>query len=79
MLAASGYLCQVNQELCIGCGTCNAYCQFGALSLVDGYTQVNTESCMGCGVCVSHCPQEALSLALAPQKGEPLRLPTNVL
>lgn len=79
MLAASGYVSRVNEELCIGCGTCNEYCQFGALELINGHTQINTELCMGCGVCVSHCPQGALSLILDTQKGEPLRLPTRVL
>lgn len=77
MLASSGYLSRVNEDLCIGCGICNDYCQFEALSLRNGYPQINIDRCMGCGVCVSHCSQGALSLIIAPQKGEPLQLPTR--
>jgi len=79
MLASSGYLSYVNEDLCMGCGTCNDYCQFEALSLENGYAKVDTERCMGCGVCVSHCSQGALSLIIAPQKGEPLQIPTKAL
>jgi Pyruvate/2-oxoacid:ferredoxin oxidoreductase delta subunit len=75
MLASSGYLSQADEELCVGCGTCNEYCQFGALSLADGHASVNIERCMGCGVCISHCEQAALSLILAPEKGVPLSVP----
>jgi len=74
MLTSSGYLAQVDEILCIGCGDCNAYCQFGALQVVDHHSQIDTEKCMGCGVCVNHCQQEALSLMLQPDKGEPLEI-----
>ncbi len=72
MLISSGYLCVVDEHLCIGCGDCQDACQFQALSLVDSCNTVDVEKCMGCGVCVSKCPQEALSLRLAPEKGQPL-------
>ncbi len=74
MLASSGYICQVDQDLCIACGECRDYCQFGALSLEDYSARVDQEACMGCGVCVSKCQQEALSLELAPAKGLPLTI-----
>jgi Pyruvate/2-oxoacid:ferredoxin oxidoreductase delta subunit len=73
MLASSGYVSQVDQELCTGCATCTQYCQFDALSLNDeGYAQVDVEKCMGCGVCVSKCAAEAIALKLAPSKGVPM-------
>ena len=72
MLASSGYVAQVDEELCIGCGDCNDFCQFGALSLNDYHSVVNEAECMGCGVCVNHCQQEALSLRREPSRGEPL-------
>ena len=74
MLASSGYICRLDEMLCIGCGECNDSCQFGALTL-DGFTStVDIEKCMGCGVCVSHCAQDALSLERDASKGEPLEI-----
>jgi len=73
MLASSGYVVQVEVELCIGCGRCTEKCQFGALGLNGrGVVAADTDLCMGCGVCTSVCKQGALSLARAPAKGEPL-------
>ena len=74
MLASSGYVSQVDEILCIGCGDCNAFCQFGALEIVDGFNHVNYDKCMGCGVCVSKCVQGALSLVRDEAKGLPLEV-----
>jgi ferredoxin len=74
MLASSGYLCQIDPDLCIGCGDCIEYCQFNALSLNEYISLVNEDDCMGCGVCSSHCDQGALSLVRDEAKGEPLEL-----
>ncbi len=72
MLAASGFLAVVDRDICIDCGVCNSYCQFHALSLVDGINTVNAELCMGCGICISKCDLQGLSLTLNPLKGIPL-------
>jgi len=74
MLASSGFLAIVDEDLCIGCETCMDFCQFDALSLVDFVSTVDEDACMGCGVCVDHCDQEALSLVAAPKKGTPLEI-----
>jgi Pyruvate/2-oxoacid:ferredoxin oxidoreductase delta subunit len=74
MLASSGYVCQVNAGLCVGCATCTESCPFGALSMQDGVAAIDAGACMGCGVCVCQCTQEALSLARDPAKGEPLEI-----
>lgn len=74
MLASSGYVCRVDESLCIGCGECNSYCQFGALSLVGGYSEVDGEACMGCGVCVEKCAHGALALEREAGKGMPLEI-----
>jgi heterodisulfide reductase subunit A-like polyferredoxin len=74
MLASSGYVAQVDAELCAGCGTCFEFCQFAAISVDDGLARIDTSACMGCGVCVAHCPQEAISLLRDPAKGEPLEI-----
>jgi ferredoxin len=72
MLASSGYVARVDTGLCIGCGDCSDFCQFGALSVSDASAAVDPDACMGCGVCVSKCTQGALSLVRDPLKGEPL-------
>ncbi|MEN6321197.1 MAG: 4Fe-4S binding protein [Syntrophaceae bacterium] len=74
MIAPSGYVCQSDSNVCIGCETCLQYCQFGALSIKDGCSIVAKDVCMGCGVCASKCPQGALSLSRDPSKGEPLEI-----
>ena len=74
MLASSGYVSQVDEDLCIGCGDCVPYCQFHALEMVDAYNHVSYEKCMGCGVCISKCPQDALSLVRDEAKGIPLEI-----
>ena len=73
MLAASGYLAQVDPLLCQICGECLDYCQFEALTV--GYElEIDVENCMGCGVCVENCPQGALHLVREPTKGVPLEI-----
>jgi ferredoxin len=74
MLASSGYVGVVDSDLCASCGLCVEYCQFGAISLDNGYAVVNAATCMGCGVCVSKCSQGAFSLVRDPAKGEPLEI-----
>jgi ferredoxin len=72
MLASSGYVVTCDAELCVGCGNCEKYCQFGALKARDRGLQVKAARCMGCGACVSKCPKQALSLTPAPERGMPL-------
>lgn len=74
MLASSGYVSHVDQDLCIACGDCVEVCPFQALSLDDYAVVVDEESCMGCGVCASQCVEEALTLVLEPSRGPPLRV-----
>jgi ferredoxin len=74
MLASSGYLAKVDEDLCIGCADCNTYCQFGALSVFEGVNHVDMQKCMGCGICTSHCQYDAIELELAPEKGIPFEM-----
>ena len=74
MIAASGYVAVVDDDLCAGCGECADVCQFAAISVDDGLACIATNACMGCGVCVAHCPQEAIDLVREPAKGEPLEI-----
>jgi ferredoxin len=72
MLAPSGYLNRVDDDLCVGCGVCVEACPFEALSARDGVAVVDEEACMGCGVCVPKCEQDALTLVRDASRGEPL-------
>ena len=74
MLASSGFVAQVDEILCTGCGACNSYCQFNALDVVDGVNHVSYEKCMGCGVCVTKCDYDAMSLVADESKGIPLEI-----
>jgi ferredoxin len=74
MLASSGYVAQVDAELCAACGSCADSCQFAAISVDDGFARIDAAACMGCGVCVSHCLQEAIDLVRDPVKSEPLEI-----
>ncbi len=71
MVASSGYVSQVDEALCSGCGECETACPFAAISF-DGMAHVTWEKCMGCGVCVDRCTSGALSLALDARKGIPM-------
>ena len=74
MLASSGYVARVNEDLCAGCGECEQHCQFRAIAVNTGVSRVDLVKCMGCGICVTHCPQEGIELVLAPDKGIPLEM-----
>jgi len=74
MLASSGYISQVDEDQCLGCGECVEYCQFDAMEVADGLIRVNYVKCMGCGVCIDKCPQGALSLVRDEAKGFPLEI-----
>ncbi|HEY5730057.1 MAG TPA: 4Fe-4S binding protein [Anaerolineales bacterium] len=74
MLASSGYITQVDEDLCIGCSDCNSYCQFNAIEVLDGINHVVYEKCMGCGICISKCEHGALSLIPDEKKGIPLEI-----
>ncbi len=74
MLASSGYVAEIDESLCLGCGNCTDYCQFGALEVKDGINTVNQEKCMGCGVCTSKCEFDAIFLKRDESKGAPLEI-----
>jgi ferredoxin len=74
MLAASGYVSEVNASRCRGCGECVDSCQFGALSVSNSCSSVDWQLCMGCGVCVDKCERDALKLVRDEAKGIPLEV-----
>lgn len=58
----TSYLAEVNEEDCIGCGTCSEICPMETIDLIDDIATINSEKCIGCGVCVHQCPSEAIEL-----------------
>jgi ferredoxin len=70
-MAPSGYVAQVDEDLCAACASCEEACPFEAIRL-DGQATVRWEACLGCGVCVSQCTSGAMSLVRDEGKGLPL-------
>ena len=58
------YVISVNNDKCVGCGDCEAQCQFGVLNLDKRLGKITTmpSLCMGCGICRSVCPTGALEM-----------------
>ncbi|MEE9505753.1 MAG: 4Fe-4S binding protein, partial [Thermoplasmata archaeon] len=63
-LAAGGSIAQVDEEVCVGCETCEAICPYGAIKVDDekGKAVVTEALCKGCGSCASGCPERAITL-----------------
>lgn len=61
---ASNFQAAVDTTTCEGCGTCEHWCQVGAVSVSDSkqHAVVDLDRCLGCGVCVPNCPTESISL-----------------
>jgi ferredoxin len=71
MIAASGYLAQVDTAVCTACGICQRVCAFDAIQ-VNEIAQVDWQKCMGCGACEGRCPRHAVTLVRDERKGVPL-------
>jgi len=70
---ASNFQAVVDTETCVGCGTCQQWCQVGAVSISENKQQavVDLNRCLGCGVCVANCPTESISLLKKPTEVRP--------
>ena len=51
----------INNEKCIGCGSCISDCVFGALKIENGKATLDGQ-CIKCGHCVAICPSQAVSI-----------------
>lgn len=71
MVAASGFVAEVEEIACIGCGDCADACPFDAVT-VPYLAEVTWERCMGCGVCEGQCSTGAIQLVRDERKGAPL-------
>jgi heterodisulfide reductase subunit A len=65
-IIASGAVCEVNDDLCIGCNLCVRVCPYNAIELEDTeegkIAKVIPAACKGCGTCNAVCPTTAISL-----------------
>ena len=59
-------VCTVNEEMCRGCGTCEAVCLYAAPRVSFRkdrnalVASVNEKECKGCGTCAAMCPSGAM-------------------
>jgi formate hydrogenlyase subunit 6/NADH:ubiquinone oxidoreductase subunit I len=67
----------IDEELCIGCGSCVEICHEDCIALVEGSVRIDHQLCSTCTQCIAICPQRALSWDHVPPTAfEPARLPT---
>jgi heterodisulfide reductase subunit A len=54
----------IDEDLCSGCRTCEAVCEYSALNFDEekGTMRVNDALCKGCGACGATCPSGCISL-----------------
>jgi ferredoxin len=58
----TSYIANLDESLCVGCGTCVEKCPMETIELIDTFANINKEKCIGCGVCAHLCPEEAIKL-----------------
>ena len=52
---------RLDQEKCVGCGTCLAVCPHQVLAMNNGCASIERKDrCMECGACARNCPVEAV-------------------
>ena len=65
-LEVEGAIASINEDLCSGCGFCEAVCEYGAIEMkeVNGKLRAHVIEalCKGCGTCGSTCPMDAISM-----------------
>lgn len=53
----------VNQNFCVGCGTCINVCPRNAITVPKGiYAEIDIEKCVGCKKCTLICPASTIEM-----------------
>ncbi len=71
-IQTTGFLPQVNEQTCIGCGKCAKACQIRVVEM-QGEAKgkrphIRKEECIGCGLCARACPNGSLTLCRDQQR-----------
>ena len=53
----------VEQDVCIGCGSCQKDCAHSAITITDRKASIDHSKCVGCGRCIGRCPVDAVQPA----------------
>ncbi len=53
---------------CLGLGSCEKACGFGAIEIIDGIAVIDKDKCVACGKCVSACPKHIIEMLPAKNK-----------
>ena len=54
---------QINQETCVGCGSCAGSCPVEAIAADGDKYKIDADKCVDCGSCAGSCPVEAIAQA----------------
>jgi len=52
----------INYGLCTGCGICESYCRFDAISVINSRMVISGITCDGCFLCSHICPENAIKM-----------------
>lgn len=47
---------------CLGFGSCEKVCQFGAITVENGLAKIDEEKCVACGACARECPRGIIKI-----------------
>ena len=70
-IGKANYIAHVDENHCVGCGTCIDRCKFNAI-VVNDIAEINTDKCMGCGLCAVTCSNDALTMRRLEREEVPL-------
>ena len=71
-ISSSNYVAHVDNDLCLGCKTCEERCPMGAIAVGDEHVaEVDETICIGCGVCTPTCEADAVDLTLRQEVESP--------
>jgi NAD-dependent dihydropyrimidine dehydrogenase PreA subunit len=78
MMASSGYVAEIDREVCGQCEVCVEVCPFDAITRGEDRMVRDWEKCLGCGACEVKCTNQAIRMVRDERKGIPLDVRTLV-